>query len=62
LLTSSPAPPTAPLATLPSTGPYTLVTNYFLPEQAAGMKGQAVKSFPAKPFKAQAPNQAPGQN
>jgi hypothetical protein len=62
LLTSSPAPPTAPLVTLPSTGPYTLVTNYFLPEQAAGMKGQAVKSFPAKPFKAQAPNQAPGQN
>jgi hypothetical protein len=61
LLTSSPAPPTVPLVTLPSTGPFTLVTNYYLPQQAAGMKGQSVTSFPAKAFKSQVRVQAQRQ-
>jgi hypothetical protein len=30
-------------------GPFTLVTNYFLPEQAAQMKSQAAPSLTAKP-------------
>jgi hypothetical protein len=57
LLSSSPAPPSAPLATHASSGPFMLATNYFLPEQAAEFKGQTVKSRPAleiepaKPFK-----------
>jgi hypothetical protein len=67
LLTSSAAPPAAPLLTRPSEGPFTLVTNYFLPEQAAAMKGQTVKPIPAleiepaKPFKGDVRVQVQGQ-
>lgn len=67
LLTSSPAPPSAPLLTRPSSGPFTLVTNYFLPEQAAAMKGRSVQSNPAfeieaaKPFKGEVRVQVQGQ-
>jgi len=67
LLTSSPAPPAAPLATLAPSGPFTLVTNYFLPEQAAEIKGQSAKSLPdfeietAKPFKGEVRVQVQGQ-
>jgi hypothetical protein len=67
LLTSSPAPPAAPLVLRPSEGPFRLVTNYFLPEQAATMKGQSVKSSPAfeiesaKPLKGEVRVQVQGQ-
>jgi hypothetical protein len=67
LLTSSFAPPAAPLATLAPNGPFTLVTNYFLPEQAAELKGQSFKSLPgfeiepAKPFKGEVRVQVRGQ-
>jgi hypothetical protein len=47
LLTSSPAPPTVARVNDVPTGPYSLVTNYFLPEQAIELKGQFAKSLPA---------------
>jgi hypothetical protein len=56
LLTASAPPPTPALANF-NPGPFSVVTNYFLPEQASEFKGQSAKSLPsvqpepAKPFK-----------
>jgi len=45
LLSSSPNPPAAPIPNVVPvpTGPYTLVTSYFLPHQAPELKGQSAK-------------------
>jgi hypothetical protein len=67
LLPSSPAPPTVAHANFAPAGPLTLVTNYFLPDQATETKGSAksVKGFqvePAQPFKGTRTVQVRGQN
>jgi hypothetical protein len=68
LLTSSPAPPTVAQVNGAPTGPYSLVTNYFLPSQAMEIKGQSAKSLPAlqieraRPFKGTARVEVRGQN
>jgi hypothetical protein len=50
LVPSSPAPPTvAPLNGAP-TGPFSVVTNYFLPQQAAEINGESVKYLPTRLF------------
>jgi len=67
LLTSSPAPPTLAHANLASSSPFTLVTNYFLPDQATEITGQASKPVPgfeiepARPFKGTVHIQVQGQ-
>ena len=40
-----------------STGPFILKTNYFLPQQAMEIKGEAVKSRPTKTVRVQAQEQ-----
>jgi len=68
LLTSSAPPPTVPQAIEAPLGPLTLVTNYFLPEQAAQIKGQPIDSTsglmiePAKPFTGKVRVQVQGHN
>ena len=49
LLPSSPAPPTQAHAKVASAGPFSLKTNYFLPDQAIEMKGQSVKLLQGRP-------------
>jgi hypothetical protein len=61
LVPSSPAPPTIASVNGGSTGPFSVVTNYFRPQQAAEIKGEAVKSLPSKTFQRAVPVQAPGQ-
>jgi hypothetical protein len=68
LLTSSAPPPAVPQAIEAPVGPLTLVTNYFLPEQATEIKGRAIKSAsglavePAKPFTGKVRVQVQGHN
>jgi len=62
LVPSSPAPPTlAPLNGAP-TGPFSVITNYFLPQQAAEINGGSVKSVPTKIFQRKSRVQTQEQN